>query len=259
MPEATVTAPATTTTPPTSGTTGTPPSYVDLKDPTQKAVWDAFQKKGKTPRDQADFQYWVGKINSTGGWSDPGNQSYWLGRMAQDQGGVGDYQERPESGGAAPLSGLGSYTPTQAPDYQPFHLPTQAEVEATPGFQWTRDQGIKSIQRANAAHGSPLTGGVFKEVGDYSTGLASQYYQNAVGNAFTTSQANNAGPFNQWQAQQGVNLGAFGANLGAQNQFWNQGFNENRNAFDQYNTSQNSAFQQWLALAQLGNPGNPYA
>lgn len=57
--------------------------------------------------------------------------------------------------------------------------------------------------------------------------------------------------------QQGLARDYYG--LGAQNQFWNQGFAENQNAFSQYNTSQNAAFNQWLQLAQLGNPGNPYA
>ncbi len=80
-------------------TTPTTPAYVNLSDPLHKAIWDAYAKKGKTPRDQADFQYWVDKVNQTGGWDNPGNQAYWLNRFASDQGGVGDYQERPEAGG----------------------------------------------------------------------------------------------------------------------------------------------------------------
>lgn len=60
------------------------------------------------------------------------------------------------------------------------------------------------------------------------------------------------------QQQFGQNLSTNQFNLGAQNQYWNQGLAANQNAYNQYNTSQNSAFNQWLQTAQLGNPGNPY-
>ena len=80
----------------TSG--GQLPSYVNQNDPISAAVWKAFQQKGLSPRDQGDFQYWVDKINQTGGWT-PQNSSYWLSRMAQGQGGVGDYSGAPEAGG----------------------------------------------------------------------------------------------------------------------------------------------------------------
>jgi hypothetical protein len=39
----------------------------------------------------------VDKINGSGGFGDAGNKSYWLGRMGQSWGGVGDYAERPEA------------------------------------------------------------------------------------------------------------------------------------------------------------------
>lgn len=57
----------------------------------------------------------------------------------------------------------------------------------------------------------------------------------------------------------GQNLATNQFNLGAQNQNFNQGLQTNENAYNQYNTSQNAAFNQWLQLAQIGNPGNPYA
>ena len=68
-------------------------------DAARAAVQAAFQKKGLKPRDQADEDYWVNRINQTGGWNNPQNQQYWLERMAAGQGGVGDYLERPEAGG----------------------------------------------------------------------------------------------------------------------------------------------------------------
>lgn len=82
----------------------------------------------------------------------------------------------------------------------------------------------------------------------------------------------NAYQSNVGQQQFGANFGlnanqqAFGQDLSnrqfglqSQNQFWNQGLQENENAYSQYDTSQKAAFDQWYKTAQLGNPGNPYA
>lgn len=74
------------------------PAPAPATDPTRDAVMKAFAAKGIQPRDEADIQYWIGKINGSGGMSDAGNASYWTQRMGQGQGGVGDYQERPEQG-----------------------------------------------------------------------------------------------------------------------------------------------------------------
>jgi len=69
---------------------------------------------------------------------------------------------------------------------------------------------------------------------------------------------------NQFGANYGLSLGQLGLQnayegLYGQNQFWSQGLAENQNAFNQYNTNQQNSFNQWLALAALGNVGNPYA
>ncbi len=88
---------------PTPAPTPTTPSAPT--DATRDAVLKAFAAKGIQPRDEADINYWIGKINGTGGMSDAGNASYWTQRMAQGQGGVGDYQERPEQG-ATPNGGM---------------------------------------------------------------------------------------------------------------------------------------------------------
>lgn len=54
---------------------------------------------------------------------------------------------------------------------------TQAELEQTPGYQFTRDQGLKSIQSANAARGLGVSGAALKGAAEYSTGLANKTYQ----------------------------------------------------------------------------------
>lgn len=80
------------------------PTAAAATDPVTAAVLSAFTAKGMQPRDAQDLQYWVDKINTTGGWDGGGNQSYWQSRMAQGQGGVGDYLERPEAGAQSPYS-----------------------------------------------------------------------------------------------------------------------------------------------------------
>lgn len=249
---------------PTADQSPAVPSYVNLKDPTQMAVWSNFAQKGIAPRDQSDFQYWVDRINSTGGMTNSGNAQYWQNRMAQGQGGVGDYQERPEQGGgstgtmAAPSGLPPGYT---APTYT---LPSLADLQATPGYQFSQQQGEEGINRNAVAKG--FSGGTLKDLQTFDTGLADQTYQNAVGNSLNAFGANtSAGQFgaNYGLAanQQGFgqNLATNQFNLGAQNQYFGQGLAENQNAFNQYNTNQNTAFGQWLATAQLGNPGNPFA
>lgn len=94
----------------------TAPSYVNLQDPNALSVWQAFSAKGIQPRDQGDFQYWVDKMNS-----DP---SYnWKARMAQSQGGVGDYSEGGGGGGSSASAQAGS-----SPDFSGLEALLQQQM-----------------------------------------------------------------------------------------------------------------------------------
>lgn len=174
-------------------------------------------------------------------------------------------QGQPMSAMAAPTAvatapGFPSFTPTPtmaAPT--PYTLPTAEDVARMPGYQFTRDQGIQGVLRSDIARGFGIGGAALKDIAQFSTGLADQYYGNRVNQTLAANNLNFGQGLQTNQFNQASNLANFGAQLGAQNQFWNQGFNENRNAFDQYDRSQQSAFDQWYKLAQLGNPGNPYA
>jgi hypothetical protein len=53
---------------------------------------------------------------------------------------------------------------------------TQAQLEATPGYQFTLDQGLKSVQSANAAKGLGVSGAALKGAATYATGLADKTY-----------------------------------------------------------------------------------
>jgi hypothetical protein len=68
------------------------------------------------------------------------------------------------------------------PDYvsradvmQPGQM-TQAELEATPGYQFTRAQGLKAVQSAAAARGLGVSGASLKGAADFATGLADKTY-----------------------------------------------------------------------------------
>lgn len=58
----------------------------------------------------------------------------------------------------------------------------QTALAATPGYQFALNQGTQNVDRNAAATGSLNSGNTDKAVADYTTGLANQTYQNAVGN-----------------------------------------------------------------------------
>ena len=88
----------------------------------------------------------------------------------------------------------------------PF-MPTQANLEATPGYQWTRDQGLKSVQSAAAAKGLGLSGAAMKEAARFATGLADSTYKTQ----FDIDQTNKNNAWNKL-----LGLTQVGANAAAQ-------------------------------------------
>jgi hypothetical protein len=55
------------------------------------------------------------------------------------------------------LTGGGPDYLAQAAGERPLQM-TQAELEATPGYQFTRDQGLKAVQSAAASRGLGMSG-----------------------------------------------------------------------------------------------------
>ena len=53
-----------------------------------------------------------------------------------------------------------------------------AALEATPGYQFQRDQGLSAIDRANSARGALNSGGADKSRIRYASGLAASNYEN---------------------------------------------------------------------------------
>jgi hypothetical protein len=97
-------------------------------------------------------------------------------------------------GNLAPYMQLGSSTIPQLQQLlgggrlnTPFSFnPTMQQLEQTPGYQFTQQQGNKALDNSMAAKGLSLSGAQLKGLDQYNTGLASntfqQQYQNALQN-----------------------------------------------------------------------------
>lgn len=68
--------------------------------------------------------------------------------------------------------------------------PTEAQLEQTPGYQFTLQQGLKGVDNSLAAKGLNLSGAQAKGIAGYTTGLADQTYQQQYQNALQQFQAN---------------------------------------------------------------------
>lgn len=68
---------------------------------------------------------------------------------------------------------------------QSFQAPTAQQAAATPGYQFTLQQGLNAIQSSAAASGGLLTGGTMKALNNYAQGVASTNYQQTYNNAFS--------------------------------------------------------------------------
>ncbi|UIY58090.1 hypothetical protein [Burkholderia cepacia] len=99
--------------------------------------------------------------------------------------------------------------------------PTQAQLEQTPGYQFTLQQGMKNTNNALAAKGLNLSGAQAKGLADYTTGLADQTYQQQYQNAlqqFATNYGVNTDQFNRLSGLVGLgeNAAAGVGNAGLQ-------------------------------------------
>ena len=105
---------------------------------------------------------------------------------------------------------------------------TQDQLEKTPGYQFTLNQGLKSVQSSAAARGLGASGAAMKGAAAYATGLASSNYQQQFANQqqlfqnqqqrFTNAINLNAGQQGNLQNQFGrlQNTASLGESAGAQ-------------------------------------------
>lgn len=144
---------------------------------------------------------------------------------------------------AAKLAGMPGYTPPapySAPGaYQPGTFsfqPTMAQLEATPGYQFAKTQGLESVQNGYAARGLGTSGAALKGAANFATGLADNTYQNQFSNALNIYGANTTAGQNAYNAQAQayqnaynenamVSQNAYSTNLGASQYLANLGEN----------------------------------
>lgn len=91
--------------------------------------------------------------------------------------------------------------------------PTEAQLQSTPGYQFTLDQGLKAVNNANSAKGWGLSGAGMKGIADYTTGLADQTYQQQFQNYW--AQNNNIYGMLSGQQALGENAAAGQGQIGA--------------------------------------------
>jgi hypothetical protein len=77
----------------------------------------------------------------------------------------------------------------------PYHLPTQAELEASPGYLARMAMGQQALERSAAARGTVLSGGTQKALNRYGQDYASNEYGNLVGQTLA-ARTENVGEYN---------------------------------------------------------------
>lgn len=102
-----------------------------------------------------------------------------------------------------------------------FTAPTAAEAAATPGYQFTLDQGLKAAQNSASARGLGSSGAAIKGAESFASGLADATYGDTFNRALTTYATNQNTAANQVNRLLGVvgtgqNAAALTGSLGAQ-------------------------------------------
>jgi hypothetical protein len=103
---------------------------------------------------------------------------------------------------------------------QQFSAPTAAQAQASPGYQFTLQQGLKSVQNSAAARGLGVSGAALKGAAGYTTGLADSTYNDVFNRALQTFNTNYSSASNQVNRLQGIvsngqNAAATNGSLGA--------------------------------------------
>jgi len=95
---------------------------------------------------------------------------------------------------------------------------TQEWLESTPGYKFTRDQGLKSTQNAAAARGLGVSGAALKGAASFATGLADNTYKTQfdVANTNKTNAYNRLKGLVDMGQNAAVNTGTVGMNTANQ-------------------------------------------
>jgi hypothetical protein len=104
---------------------------------------------------------------------------------------------------------------------QQFTAPSAADAASTPGYQFTLNQGLKSVQNSAAARGLGVSGAALKGAASYTTGLADSTYNDVFNRALQTFNTNYSSAANNVNrltniVGSGQNAAATNGSLGAQ-------------------------------------------
>lgn len=173
----------------------------------------------------------------------------------------------------AAFAGTGTFNPTgTTTTATPFSFDAK-DLENTPGYQFSLQQGLKGVQNQMASQGLGLSGAQLKGAESFAQGLASTTYnqqlQNAMGinnqnfnqnlaaNTQNYSQLANTNSQNYNQQANTYNLNAttgmaannliYNQALGTNNQNYNQALATNNQQFNQYAQGQNQQYNQALS------------
>lgn len=119
-----------------------------------------------------------------------------------------------QQAGAGALSTLQQQLPSLTAQF----APTQAQLAATPGYQFTLQQGLNAVNNSNSAKGWGNSGPGAKGIAQYSQGLASTTYNQQLQNYL----AQNSQIYNMLSGVAGMGqnaaagIGAGAQNLGSQ-------------------------------------------
>ncbi len=190
-----------------AGTTLQQPTGGNLSDPNyaSRLVQYYATQHGANPSLKNDPNYWIQKITSGALGADP---NYIISKFMQPEGApAGNPNSAPLP--VTPYGGLGS-TPSPyiapvwgggpapaaptlptAPNLTPYTAPTQAQLEASPGYQSRLTAGLAAMNTSAAAQGSVLSGGTQQALAQYGQNFASNEYNNLVGQGLSINANNN--------------------------------------------------------------------
>ena len=102
----------------------------------------------------------------------------------------------------------GTFGPGSIPG---FKAPTAEEARATPGYQFTQQEGQRGVLASSAARGAGMGGGTLRALDRYNTGLAESTYGDTFSRAlqqYTASLQGQQQSFNQLNTVSGMGLNA---------------------------------------------------
>lgn len=88
--------------------------------------------------------------------------------------------------------------------YGDFQAPTAAEAAATPGYQFTLQQGLKAAQNSASARGLGASGAALKGAEAYATGLADSTYGDTFNRGLATYNTNRGNALSNFGTNYGI-------------------------------------------------------